>query len=710
MVKSFATGSVTGYVDGFGNDGIDVGGLIGYNNGAVANAYAMGAVIGGDQLGGLVGANVGSLSSVYSTGLVQAAVGATPTEIGGLIGEDDSGEIQFAYWDTLTSGQPTVGVGAFGTPGEVTGFTTADLQSTATVGVALGAAFAGGAAGGQNGVYPYLVDFFPNGVQAVSGFAYSDAAVTPLVAATVGVIANGVSLGTTTTGANGYYYFLTAAGGVPSGQSVLAYNNSPDAATLATSTGAVNTSVNLYGDALSGTSSDTSFSQLVTDFIPQLAAATGGNSQAASAILNANGLYLIATGPSFTLDEPFTASATDSMLVIQTTAANAPITIAQPITIEGSNELQLNASGSLTIDAAISITGAGTVTLTAAGENDGGSTLNPFLTFAQGDGISFAAGGGEGIAGPGPHDRRGELHPTLLDERRGRDQQRHGLLCPGPEPERFVHRLHRGCGRQLLRQARGPRQYDHRAHHQQRRQLRRTFRQAQLRRHRARYRPQRRLDHRVRRRRRAGRLQRGQRQDHRRHRRRGHRERRRRRECRRPGGLQPRDHRRLLPAQRVDNNASGHATGGLVGFNGVSASITASSASGDHQRRLALRPALPGVSPGFDDGAIRRRPGRYNAARGDQWRRRRDVTGGAYYTGGLVGYNAAGGTITAASASGTVHGGAHYIGGLAGYNGGAISTRRPRGDVTAAGGVYVGGLVGCNAAGTIATATTSGGA
>ena len=52
VVKSFATGSVTGYVDSFGNEGIDVGGLIGFNSGAVANAYAMGAVTGGDQLGG----------------------------------------------------------------------------------------------------------------------------------------------------------------------------------------------------------------------------------------------------------------------------------------------------------------------------------------------------------------------------------------------------------------------------------------------------------------------------------------------------------------------------------------------------------------------------------------------------------------------------------------------------------------------------------
>ncbi len=77
VVKSFATGAVRGYVDSFGNSGIDVGGLIGYNTGAVANAYAMGAVIGGDQLGGLIGTNVGSLSSVYSTGLVRAAVGAT---------------------------------------------------------------------------------------------------------------------------------------------------------------------------------------------------------------------------------------------------------------------------------------------------------------------------------------------------------------------------------------------------------------------------------------------------------------------------------------------------------------------------------------------------------------------------------------------------------------------------------------------------------
>ena len=327
---------------------------------------------------------------------MQAAVGATPTEIGGLIGEDDSGQVQFAYWDTLTSGQPTVGIGAFGTPGEVNGFSTGDLQSTSTVGVSLGAAFAGGAAGGQNGVYPYLVDFFPNGVQAVSGFVYSDAGTAPIAAATVGVIAHGVSLGTASTGFNGYYYIVTAAGGVPTGQSVLAYGNSPDAATLATSAGADNTSgVNLYGDALTGTTSDTTYLQLFSNFFPAFTTAAGGNSQALSAVEHANGLYLTATGASFTVDEALTASAADSMLVIQTTGINAPIVIGHAITIEGSNFLELHAAGSLTIEAPISVTGAGVVDLA---DGAGGLSFDLGPT-GFGGSLRYAVGTGEGITG-----------------------------------------------------------------------------------------------------------------------------------------------------------------------------------------------------------------------------------------------------------------------------------------------------------------------
>jgi hypothetical protein len=391
--SSYATGAVSGA-------SYDVGGLTGSNaGGTVETSYATGAVSGATYVGGLVGFNANLVETSYATGRVSAG-----SDFGGLVGHQGaSGSVVDSYWDTATTGQATSAGSAASY-----GLTTGQLQSNYNGFVSKlnsgGTAFGGG----TGGLYPYLLNFFPNGVQAVSGFAYSDAGSTPLAsgaggAITVGVIANKVSLGTATTGANGYYYIATAAGNVPSGQSVLAYGNTPNAATLVTSAGAANTGVNLHGDALAGTTSDTSYLQAITDLSIALTAAAGGNSQALSAVEHANGLYLTATGSSFTLDAAATAYAADSMLVIQTTATNAPISIDKPITIEGTNQLVLDASGALIVNAPISITGGGQVTLdfnTASTAAPGG------LSFDLGAGgfggsLSYAAnaGTGEGIAG-----------------------------------------------------------------------------------------------------------------------------------------------------------------------------------------------------------------------------------------------------------------------------------------------------------------------
>jgi hypothetical protein len=61
------------------------------------------------------------------------------------------------------------------------------------------------------------------------------------------------------------------------------------------------------------------------------------------------------------------------------------------------------------------------------------------------------------------------------------------------------------------------------------------------------------------------------------------------------------------------------------------------------------------------------------------------------------------------SASGAVTGGAYDTGGLAGYNAGGIDSARASGNVTTSGGNFIGGLVGYNAAGgTIALSIASG--
>jgi uncharacterized membrane protein YeiH len=59
----YSTGSVSGTSY--------VGGLVGYNYGAVSNCYSRGTVSGSYDIGGLVGYNVVTVSNSYSTGTVR---------------------------------------------------------------------------------------------------------------------------------------------------------------------------------------------------------------------------------------------------------------------------------------------------------------------------------------------------------------------------------------------------------------------------------------------------------------------------------------------------------------------------------------------------------------------------------------------------------------------------------------------------------------
>ncbi len=116
------TVNATTYVSGAvtGGDGADVGGLVGYNDtsGAITNAYASGAVIGGDsEVGGLAGYNVGSISASFATGTVS---GGADAAVGGLVGVNDSettesgttlGSITNSHATGAVSGGPGADVG-----------------------------------------------------------------------------------------------------------------------------------------------------------------------------------------------------------------------------------------------------------------------------------------------------------------------------------------------------------------------------------------------------------------------------------------------------------------------------------------------------------------------------------------------------------------------------------------------------------------------
>jgi hypothetical protein len=390
--NSFATGAVSG------GSYANIGGLVGYNTrsigaATVQNTYASGAVTGGFQsdVGGLVGGNhAGSVQYGHAIGAVSGG-----SYVGGVIGYNQSaGVVSAAYWDTTTSGTST---GSGGGGGSVQGLTTSALQSSATSGVTLSSAFAGGAVatanGGTNGVYPYLASFFPNGVQAISGLAYTGIGGTALASGTsgavlVGVTIGGVSEGTVSTGANGYYYVVMPPNTLTSTPStVVAYSTAPTSsqdggaltsASLSTATGAV-VGPTIYGSYLNFQTAATTYSSASSAFA---AAQTAVDAAAGMGFSSAFSPFITATGASFTIDQT-PSSATG--FAVQTTATNAPITVAAPITIAGSNTLSLNAAGTLAINAPVSVTGAGSVAL-------GYNTSSPTnLTFALGDSINYGA-------------------------------------------------------------------------------------------------------------------------------------------------------------------------------------------------------------------------------------------------------------------------------------------------------------------------------
>ena len=253
ITRSFSTVGVNA------RDDNNAGGLVGFNaaSGTISQSYSYGWVLGSRFVGGLVGQNQGSISDSYSTGPASGTLGE-PT-VGGLVGLN-YGSVTNGAFDITTSGLSNA-FGGGSSAGSAIGLTTADFQNGAANG--LSAAFGGG----SGGLYPYLKSFYPNGVQAISGIAYKDSGATPLSSGTrqpdyvknpglVTAVANGVDLGTVSTGVNGYYYIATPTGTI--GGSVLVYtvqDGGPNAAgaqnavTLRTGLSDGNVSnLNVYGN------------------------------------------------------------------------------------------------------------------------------------------------------------------------------------------------------------------------------------------------------------------------------------------------------------------------------------------------------------------------------------------------------------------------------------------------------------------------------
>ena len=377
IANSYATGSIV--VTGFGNGG----GLVGATNGGtIINAYATGAVRGNAIIGGLVGFNLsGGISNVYATG---AVVGRS--DVGGLVG-DQQGSVSNAYWDTQTSGM-AAGFGFDSNAQTVTGQTTAQLQGMLPSGLS------SSAWGTGTGLYPYFNWQYPTTPQAISGIAYNNGGGTVLSRGTVSALADGASLGSSSTGANGYYYILTPGSTITSGTSaVLASSNGVDAgARLDTGSDVLDSNGNvsgfdIWGSTLIAPTTATTYTaantpSLQTQDAALIAQAVGLNTDPTVGLTN----YGYLASGNFTIDAPLTLS---NGLYVRS-AGN--ITVGGALTLSGTNALNLNAGGALAINAPVSVTGAGNVVLDAASDTTtlpGVSLLE--LSFGQGDSIDYGA-------------------------------------------------------------------------------------------------------------------------------------------------------------------------------------------------------------------------------------------------------------------------------------------------------------------------------
>ena len=356
--QSFATGAVTG------SDGAYIGGLLGLGYSAnLVSDYAMGSVTdGGDNVvaGGLMGLGYyffggGGIDQTYAIGAVSA--NGTGSVAGGLIGQNLGGTITNSYWDTETSGLSTSDGG--------TGQTTRQLQGS--VSFSDGGAFDLTTWSAQEGLFPYLASFFPNGAMALSGTAYGDGGAVPLPGGTVTAAANGKSLGTVSVGANGYYYFLEPIDAIASGSALIAYSGT--GARLDTSDDALDTNNNLSGFDIWGstliapTATDTYTAAIASDLRTEdaamIATALGGDATGANLVAGLTRDGYIASGD-FTIDRALTLS---NGLYVRSMGS---ITVADALTLPGTNALTLSApNGSVNFNASVTVTDGGTLTFGA---------------------------------------------------------------------------------------------------------------------------------------------------------------------------------------------------------------------------------------------------------------------------------------------------------------------------------------------------------
>lgn len=159
ITDSSATGALSGSGGFFLPGRTDIGGLVGTNGGIITRSFASGAVNGAGNAGGLVGFNSGSLSNVFATGPV---VG-TGSFVGGLVGSSD-GSISLAY------AVGSVG-GAGGIVGGLVGYNGGTVSNSHSSGAINGTGFSTDSVGGLIGDnHGNISNSYATGTVSSSGF------------------------------------------------------------------------------------------------------------------------------------------------------------------------------------------------------------------------------------------------------------------------------------------------------------------------------------------------------------------------------------------------------------------------------------------------------------------------------------------------------------------------------------------------------------
>ncbi len=328
--QSFATGAVTG------GSGSEVGGLAGENDATIEEAYATGAVggTGAAAVGGLVGVNAlgATISQTYATGYVAPGSG---TNIGGFVGTDNAsaGGITSSYWDIDTSGISTLSQGAGNTANDsgITGKSTTTLQG------ALPGGFDNTVWGTGAGLYPYFLWQYPSGTpQTITGTSYTDTGATVDAGDMISGLLDGNSIGTASTGANGYYYFLLAPGSLGGTDAV--YVQSATGATVADDLGASRSGVDIWG----GYFRDFTAESFLSNAGDNVDYAIGNDAAAETFSLGLSNQYIVSSATSFSVDAELGNSGDTT---VKTTNGDLYVTAAQAWAT----------SGTLTFDSADSL-------------------------------------------------------------------------------------------------------------------------------------------------------------------------------------------------------------------------------------------------------------------------------------------------------------------------------------------------------------------